>query len=101
MIRLNKAYILPLIITMFILDTHFTHAQGRKHYKSDNSYSRYDSKDSSERKDFDKNFNRYQHLSPQQKQEKLDKWREFKSNTTPEERDFIMKKMRRDRRRGR
>lgn len=95
MMALKKLfYILPLVLAVCVWDVNMAHAR-----KDKSSYSRYDSKSSSERKDFDRNYNRYQHMSPQQKREKMDKWREFKSNTTPEEREFIKQKMRsRDRR---
>lgn len=74
----------------------------RERYRSssDNNLERYGTKDRSERQKFDKNLGKYQNLSPSQKRQKIEKWREFKENTTPEEREYIRKKMRRESRRN-
>lgn len=99
--KYSKAYLFCFTLVFFMTALPEAHAQKRERYKSENSLKRYDSKDRSSRRDFDKNFDRYQTLSPQQKREKMDKWRDFKSNTTPEEREYIMQKMRKKRQGGR
>lgn len=89
--------VLGLVIVMGLPNTSW--AQRRERYKSydrdrGSNMEEYSHKNRDERKSFDRNFGRYQSLSPRQKRQKLEKWREFKHNTTPEERDFILHKMR-------
>lgn len=61
-------------------------------------HSRYDSKDRKERQKFDRNFHRYQNLSPEEREHRRKKWRKFKSRTTPEEREYIRRKIQREKR---
>lgn len=65
---------------------------------SSNRHDRYQSKPKAERDRFDRNLNRYNNYSPEQKQRAQQKWKSFKQETTPEERKYIMEKMRRNRR---
>ena len=103
MVNLKKHfYFLPLILSLAVMlaAPQESWAQRRERYKSRGSNTEeYSHKNREERKDFDRNFGRYQNLSPSQKREKMDKWREFKQNTTPAERDFILNKMRDNRQR--
>lgn len=75
----------------------------RERYQSRSSspQSSYESKFRGSKERFDKNLNQYNRYSPQEKRKAMDKWQDFKSETTPEERDFIRNKLRRERRRGR
>lgn len=65
-----------------------------------NRFQRYESKSTSDKQKFDQNLNRYNRYSPSEKKQATEKWRNFKENTTPEERQYIMEKMRNRRQDG-
>ena len=75
-------------------------ASGSSYQSSDfNRHERYQSKPKTDRNRFDQNLNRYNNYSPEEKQRAQDKWKNFKQETTPEERQYILEKMRRNQRR--
>lgn len=105
---MNTLKLFLFLTCVFLTTDSYVWAQRSERYKSlserssSSGYSthdRYQSKPSSERSRFDQNLNRYNSYSPAQKQKAQDKWNHFKQETTPEERKYIIEKMRRERRR--
>lgn len=101
---MNKTFYYLLILT--VLDGVFNGSQSlAERYKplrerTDNRFDRYESKPTYEKRQFDQNLNRYNSYSPTEKRQATEKWRSFKENTTPQERQFIMEKMRDRRQNG-
>lgn len=88
---LNIVFItLLLSISSFSLSAHAERYRSR----SESKYDRYESKGKSEKKRFDNNLNRYNNYSPKEKKDAAKKWRNFKEETTPAEREYILNKLR-------